>query len=144
MQVGAGAAGLLGDGEVAVDRLVLELVHVLGLELGLAVVIEDAPVHVGCMVQVHAHAAGAAGELLLHAQDVELGEVPSAVLRRQREAVEVVLLGDLVELLREGVGHLDLRLHLLERALGQLADLLEIRIELLSGQSAHVILLQVT
>ena len=35
------------------------------------------------------------------AQDVELGQVPAAVLGRQGEAVQVVLLGQLVELLRE-------------------------------------------
>ena len=89
-------------------------------------------------MQVHAHAARAAGELLLHAQDVELGQVPAAVLGRQGEAVQVVLLGQLVELLREDVRDLDLGLHLLERALGQVLDLLEVGLELLLGQFAHV------
>lgn len=108
MDVGAGAAGLLGQGEAGEDGLVLELVHVLGLQLIRAVVVQDAPVQVGGVVQVHAHAARAAGELLLHAQDVELGQVPAAVLGRQGEAVQVVLLGQLVELLREDVRDLDL------------------------------------
>ena len=138
MDVGAGAAGLLGQGEAGEDGLVLELVHVLGLQLIRTVVVQDAPVQVGSVVQVHAHAARAAGELLLHAQDVELGQVPAAVLGRQGEAVQVVLLGQLVELLREDVRDLDLGLHLLERALGQVLDLLEVGLELLLGQFAHV------
>ena len=138
VDVGAGAAGLLGQGEAGEDGLVLELVHVLGLQLIRAVVVQDAPVQVGGVVQVHAHAARAAGELLLHAQDVELGQVPAAVLGRQGEAVQVVLLGQLVELLREDVRDLDLGLHLLERALGQVFDLLEVGLELLLGQFAHV------
>lgn len=39
VQVGARAAGLLGDGEVAVHRFVLELVHQLGLDLVGAVIV---------------------------------------------------------------------------------------------------------
>ena len=89
-------------------------------------------------MQVHAHAAGAAGELFLDLQDLLLVEAPSAVLLGEGEAVQVVLDGEIVELLRELVRHLDLRLHLLERTLGQLADLLEVGLELLFGQFAHV------
>ena len=141
VDVGAGAAGLLGQGEAGEHGLVLELVHVLGLELVRAVVVKDAPVQVGSVVQVHAHAARAAGKLLLDPEDVELRQIPSAVLRGQREAVQVVLDRQIVELLGELVGHLDLRLHLLERPLDQLADLLEVGLELLFGQLAHVTLL---
>ena len=133
VQVGARAAGLLGDGEVAVHRLVLELVHQLGLDLVGAVVVKDAPVHVGSVMQVHAHAARAAGELFLDAQDLKLVKIPSAVLAGQVEAIQVVFLGQLVELLGEGVGDLDLLLNLLERTFGKLADLLQIRFELLVG-----------
>mgnify|MGYP000081441700 CR=1 FL=1 len=101
VQVGASAAGLLGQREDREDGLVGELVHVLGLELRAAVVVEDAPVQVGSVVQVHAHAARAAGELLLDPEDVELRQIPSAVLRGQREAVQVVLDRQIVELLGE-------------------------------------------
>ena len=85
------------------------------------------------MMQVHAHAARAAGELFLDAQDLKLVKVPSAVLAGQIEAIQVVLLGQLVELLGEGVGDFDLFLNLLERTFGKLADLLQIRFELLVG-----------
>ena len=145
MQVGARAAGLLGDGEVAVHRLVLELRHQLGLDLVGAVVVKDAPVHVGSVMQVHAHAARAAGELFLDAQDLKLVEIPSAVLAGQVEAIQVVFLGQFVELLREGVGDLDLFLNLLERTFGKFADLLQIRFELLVGDlciGIHVNLLR--
>ena len=145
VQVGARAAGLLGDGEVAVHRLVLELVHQLCLDLVGAVVVKDAPVHVGSVMQVHAHAARAAGELFLDAQDLKLVKIPSAVLAGQVEAIQVVFLGQLVELLGEGVGDLDLLLNLLERTFGKLADLLQIRFELLVGDlgiGIHVNLLR--
>ena len=59
VKVSTGATVLLGDGEVAVDGLVLELVHVLCLELRLAVVVKDTPVHVGGMMEMHAHSARA-------------------------------------------------------------------------------------
>ena len=85
------------------------------------------------MVQVHTHAAGATGELFLDLENLELVEVPSTVLGGHIETIEVVLLGELIELIRENVGDLDLLLHLLERALGQLANLLQICLELLVG-----------
>ena len=130
VKVSTGAAGLLGDGEVAVDGLVLELVHELGLKLRLAVVLEDTPVHVSRMMEMHAHSARATGELFLNLEDLELVEVPSAVLSGEIETIEIVFLGEFVELLRERVGNLDLLLELLERAFCQLADLLEVRLEL--------------
>ena len=137
MQIGAGAARLLGQREVREDGLVLELVHELGLELRLAVVVEDAPVQVGGVVQVHAHAARSAGELLLHLQDLLLGQAPSTVLLGQRVAVQVVLDGQVVEFLRELVGDLHLLLHLLERTLGERTHRLEVLAELLWGKLAH-------
>ena len=133
MDVRARAARLLGDGEVAVDRLVLELVHVTGLERGATVVVEDAPVHVGRVVQVHAHAARAARELLLHAEDLQLVEAPAAVLHRQVEAVQVVVAGEVVEPLRKPVRHLDLGLHLLEGALCERPDLQQVGLESFVG-----------
>ena len=138
VDVSTGAAGLLGQSEAGEDGLVLELVHVLGLELVRTVVVEDAPVQVSCIVQVHTHAARTTGELLLNAQDVELRKIPSTVLSGESETIQVVFLGQLVELLGEDVRHLDLGLHLLERTLCELLDLLEIRVELLLGQFAHV------
>ena len=133
MKVSAGAAGLLGDGEVAVDGLVLELVHELGLDFGRAVVVEDAPVHIGCVMQVHAHAARTAGELFLNTQDLEFVEVPSAVLRGKIETIQIVLLREFVELFGEGVGDFDFLLDLFEGAFDQFANLLQIRLELLVG-----------
>ena len=87
---------------------------------------------------MHTHAARTTGELLLNAQDVELRKIPSTVLSGESETIQVVFLGQLVELLGEDVRHLDLGLHLLERTLCELLDLLEIRVELLLGQFAHV------
>ena len=63
------AAGLLGDREVAVDGLVLELVHELTLDLGRAIILKDTPVHVCRMMKVHTHATRTTRELLLHAQE---------------------------------------------------------------------------
>ena len=133
MQVGASAAGLLGQREDREDGLVGELVHVLGLELRAAVVVEDAPVQVGRVVQVHAHAAGATGELLLNLQDLTLGQAPSAVLLGKSVTVQVVLDAEIDELLRELVRNLDFLLHLLEGTFGERADSLQIVAKLLFG-----------
>ena len=133
VKVSAGAAGLLGNGEVAVDGLVLELVHELGLDFGRAVVVEDAPVHIGSVMQVHAHAARTAGELFLNTQNLELVEVPSAVLRGKIETIQIVLLREFVELFGEGVGDFDFLLNLFEGAFDQFANLLQICLELLVG-----------
>ena len=137
VHVGSGAAGLLSEREAGEDGLVGELVHVGGLQLVATVVVQDAPVQVGRVVQVHAHAARAPGELLLHLQDLLLGEAPSAVLFGQRVAVQVVLAGQVDELLRELVGDLHLALHFLEGAFRQLAAGLQEVAELLVGQLAH-------
>ena len=115
----------------------VKMVYVGGLQLVAAVVVQDAPVQVGGVVQVHAHAARAARELLLHLQDLLLGEAPSAVLFGQRVAVQVVLAGQVDELLRELVGDLHLALHFLEGVFRQLAAGLQEIAELLVGQLAH-------
>ena len=87
------------------------------------------------MMQVHTHATRTTRELLLHAQDLELVEVPSAVFGRKIETIEIVFLGELIELVGELVRYFDLLLHLLERAFDQFADLLEIRLEHLVSDS---------
>ena len=133
MKVSTGAAVLLGDGEVAVDGLVLELVHVLCLELRLAVVIEDAPVHVSGMMEMHAHSARTTRELFLDTQDLKLVEVPSAVLGGKVETIEIVFLGELVEFLGEGVGDFDFFLHFIEGTFDQFTDLLEVCLKLFIG-----------
>ncbi len=63
------------------------------LELRLTVVVEDTPVHVSCMMEMHTHSAGPRENLFLNVQDFELVEVPSTVLRWQIVTIEVVLLG---------------------------------------------------
>ena len=72
VNVGAGAAGLLGKREAREHGLILELVHQLGLDLRRAVFVEDAPIQVGRIMKMHAHAARAAAELFLHLEDFEL------------------------------------------------------------------------
>ena len=131
VKVCARAAGLLSDSEVAVYRLVLELHHQLIFEFLLAVVLKDTPVHVGCMMEMHAHSARATRELFLNLKDLELVEVPSAVLSGKIETIEIVFLGKLVELVRERIGYLNLLLHFVERAFCQFANLLEVCLELL-------------
>ena len=131
VKVCARTAGLLSDSEVAVNSLVLELVHELILQLLLAVVLKDTPVHVSSMMEMHTHSARATRELFLNLQDLELVEVPSTVLFGKIEAIEIVFLGEFIELLRESIGYLNLFLHLVEWALCQFADLLEVRLELL-------------
>ena len=133
MDVGTRAAGLLGQGEVDIDGLVLELVHQLIFKLLGAVIIENAPVEVGRMMEMHAHSARTAGEFFLHTQNFELGKIPSSVYGRQVVTIQIVLLGEFVELLRERVRDLDFLLHLIERAFGQLANLLQVSLELLIG-----------
>ena len=83
------------------------------------------------MMEMHTHSARATRELFLNLQDLELVEVPSTVLFGKIEAIEIVFLGEFIELLRESIGYLNLFLHLVEWALCQFADLLEVRLELL-------------
>ena len=79
VKVSTGTTSLLGDSKVAVNGLVLELVHELCLELRLTIVLEDTPVHVSCMMEMHTHSARSTRELFLNLQDFKLVEVPSTV-----------------------------------------------------------------
>ena len=137
VDVGAGSAGAFGQGAVGEDALVLELGHVFGLELLAAVIVEDAPVQVGCIVQMHAHAARSARELFLDLQDFLFAEAPAAVLLGQRVAIEVVLACELEEFFGKLVRDLDFFLHFLEGPLGEGAYLLEVVFEFFFRQLAH-------
>ena len=128
VQVGARAARGLGEAPGREDGLVLELRHELGLELLGAVVVERAPVEVLGEVHVHAHAAGAAGELLLALEDLKLVQAPAAVFLRQRHAVDAVLVAQVVEFLGKLVRDLDFGLHLFARAFDEGAQLLKVRL----------------
>ena len=131
VKVSTSTTSLFGDSKVAVNGLVLELVHELSLELWLAIVLKDTPVHVSCMMKMHTHSARSTRELFLNLQDFKLVEIPSTVFRWQIVTIEVVLLGEFIELLWEGIGYLDLFLHFFEWALCQFADLLEVCLKLL-------------
>ena len=74
-------------------------------------------------MKVHAHAAGTAAELLLHLQNLQFAQIPSAVLGRKRETIQIVLASQIEESLRENVGLLDFLLHFLERTLRKRSDL---------------------
>lgn len=86
-------------------------------------------------MKVHTHATRTTRELLLHAQDLKFVEVPPAIFGRKIETIEIVFLGELIELVGELVRYFDLLLHLLKRAFDQFADLLEICLEHLVSDS---------
>lgn len=67
------------------------------------------------MMKVHTHATRTTRELLLHAQDLKFVEVPPAIFGRKIETIEIVFLGELIELVGELVRYFDLLLHLLKR-----------------------------
>ena len=84
-------------------------------------------------MHVHTHARRTTGELFLNLQDFLLGEAPSTVLYRERVTIDVVVDVGLVELLGERVGYLDLLLPFGVRTFDHVANLLEVRLELLVG-----------
>ena len=84
-------------------------------------------------MHVHTHARRTTGELFLDLEDFLLGKAPAAELDGERVTIDIVVDVGLVELLGERVGYLDLLLPFSVRTFDHVADLLEVRLELLVG-----------
>ena len=90
VKVCAGTARFFSNSKVAINRLVLELVHVLCFEFWLAIIVKNTPIHVSRMMKMHAHSARSTRELFLNLQNFELVQVPSTVFCWKIETIQVV------------------------------------------------------